>query len=54
MERNMGFSVRESGVGGILVVVPIERLSVGGLVERKVRMCEGVVLFCLGKTYYGR
>lgn len=41
MERNFGFSVRESGVGGILVVVPIARLSVGGSVGRRVRICDG-------------
>lgn len=37
--RKFGFSVKESGVGGILVVVPIERLEDGGEVGRRERMC---------------
>lgn len=44
------FSMTESVVGGSLVVTPIERLSVGGLVERKERMWQ--VLSGLGKTCY--
>lgn len=51
MERNLGFSVRLSVVGGSWVVVPIERLSVEGLVERKERMWE--LLLGLGKTCCG-
>ncbi len=51
MPKNFGFSVRESGVGGILVVVPIAREGVGGWVGRRVRICDwGLV--GEGKTYY--
>jgi hypothetical protein len=46
--------VRESGVGGILVVVPIERLREGGFVERRVRICDVDGEVGLGKTYYER
>lgn len=35
MERKRGFSVRESGVGGICVVVPRERFTEGGEVGRR-------------------
>lgn len=38
MERKCGFSVKESGVGGILVVVPIERYWEGGSVGKRVRI----------------
>lgn len=38
MRRKVGFSVRESGVGGMRVVVPIAREGVGGVVGRRVRM----------------
>lgn len=38
MERKCGFSVKESGVGGILVVVPIERFWEGGSVDKRVRI----------------
>lgn len=51
MERKWWFSVKEAGVGGILVVVPIERFVDGGVVERRERMCdEGKV--GLGWTNY--
>lgn len=36
---NFGFSVREEGVGGRAVLVPIAREGVGGSVERRERMC---------------
>lgn len=54
-----GFSVRESGVGGIVGVVPIARSGLGGVVGRRVRMwvagcvgwgnmcCVGVVVSCM-------
>ena len=49
--RKWGFSLRESGVGGILVVVPIERRGEGGEVGRRERMCAlGAV--GLGWMYY--
>jgi len=38
IERKCGFSVKESGVGGILVVVPIERVVEGGSVGNRVRI----------------
>ena len=41
---NLGFSVRESGVGGSLVVVPSARDGVGGVVGRRVRRCECALL----------
>jgi len=40
MRRKVGFSVRESGVGGRVVVVPMAREGVGGWVGRRVRMWE--------------
>ena len=44
MVRKDGFSVREVGVGGMVVVVPIERFMVGGEVGRSERMCiEGLL-----------
>jgi len=48
IERKCGFSEKESGVGGILEVVPIERFCEGGDVGRRVKMCEDAVR---GKTY---
>lgn len=39
IERNWGFSVKEEGVGGRVVVVPMAREGVGGEVRRRVRMC---------------
>lgn len=51
MARKFMFSARESVVGGSWVVVPMARLSVGGLVGRKERMWE--LLLGLGKTCYG-
>jgi len=49
--RNLGFSLKVEGVGGRVVVVPMERERVGGSVGRRVRMCvvEGACLS--GKTY---
>ena len=38
MFRNLWFSERESGVGGILVVVPMASWRFGGEVGRKERM----------------
>jgi hypothetical protein len=52
--RKRGFSVRESGVGGIFVVVPTESLWEGGSVGRRVRICEVVGDDGLGKTYWAR
>lgn len=40
MERKCGFSVKESGVGGTFVVVPIERYWEGGSVGKRVRIWE--------------
>lgn len=51
MERNLGLGSREEGVGGRALVVPIERLGEGGVVGRKVRMCDVVGEDGLGKTY---
>ena len=51
MERNRGFSVSESGVGGIAVVVPIARSAVGGSVGRRDRMCAEPREPFSGKTY---
>jgi hypothetical protein len=39
MERKFGFSVNESGVGGILVVVPMARFVDGGDFGRRERIC---------------
>lgn len=50
-EIKRGFSVKESGVGGIWEVVPIERAGDGGDVRRRVRMCEVAGGFGFGKTY---
>jgi hypothetical protein len=52
MERKCGFSVKESGVGGILVVVPIERFWEGGSVDKRVRIWEFVGGDGLGKMYW--
>jgi hypothetical protein len=38
IERKCGFSIKESGVGGIFVVVPIERFVEGGSVGKRVRI----------------
>lgn len=44
MERKDGFSARELGVGGRVVVVPMARRAVGGEVGRRERMCvEGLL-----------
>lgn len=51
MERKRGFSIKESGVGGSLEVVPIERLWEVGDDGRRVRMCEFDGDVGLGKTY---
>ena len=47
MSRNFGFSVRESGVGGILVVAPIAREAFTGSSGSRERM----LLLPLGWTY---
>lgn len=50
---NCGFSVRESGVGGMAAVVPRARRGLGGVVGRRERMCvegeegEGWIYCCL-------
>jgi hypothetical protein len=51
IDRKRGFSVRESGVGGILVVVPRKRLGEGGEVGRRVRRCVVEGEEGCGKTY---
>lgn len=52
MRRKVGFSVRESGVGGRAVVVPMAREGVGGVVGRRVRMwAVGEGERRSGKTY---
>jgi hypothetical protein len=50
--RKCGFSVKESGVGGTFVVVPIERVCEGGSMGSRVRICEVVGEEGLGKTNY--
>jgi len=50
MERKCGFSVKESGVGGTFVVVPIDSFWEGGFVGRKDRMCEVEGADGFGKT----
>jgi hypothetical protein len=50
--RKCGFSVKESGVGGSLFVIPIERVWEGGSVGRRVRICEVVGEGGLGKAYW--
>jgi hypothetical protein len=50
MLRNLEFSVRESGVGGSAVVVPIASSAVGGSVGMRDRRCDRDA----GKTYYGQ
>jgi hypothetical protein len=52
MERKRGFSVRESGVGGSWVVVPIARPADGDSVGRRVRIWDFEGEAGLGKTYY--
>lgn len=54
IERKRGFSVRESGVGGILEVVPMDRDWEVGDVGRRVRMCEVDGDIGFGKTYCAR
>jgi hypothetical protein len=50
--KNSGFSFRESGVGGLIVEVPIAREIVGGVFERKeYRYGRGVPCGC-SWTYY--
>lgn len=52
MVRKCGLVVRESGVGGRAVVVPMARDGVGGVVGRRVRRWEVVGAWGLGKTYW--
>jgi hypothetical protein len=40
IDRKCGFSVKESGVGGSFVVVPIERVLEGGSVGKRVRIWD--------------
>jgi hypothetical protein len=49
--KNLGFSWREFGVGGMVEDVPRAISGVGGSVGRRVRMCPPRA-FWLGKTYY--
>lgn len=51
MVRKRAFCVKERGVGGSAVVVPIARDGVGGSVERRVSRCEEEGLSGLGKTF---
>ena len=51
MLRNFGFSDKESGVGGMAVVVPIARSVVGGSEGRRERMFEELKEPAAGKTY---
>jgi hypothetical protein len=45
--KNSGFSFKESGVGGLVVEVPIVREGVGGVFERKeYRYDRGVASGC--------
>ena len=50
MERNFGFSTKESGVGGILSAVPTASSGFGGEVGRRVR--RWLFERGSGKTYY--
>ncbi len=52
--RKCGFSVRESGVGGSFVVVPIDKVWEGGSVGKRARIWEVIGDDGLGKTYWGR
>ena len=52
MARNLGFSEKESGVGGIEVVVPRARSEEGGSEGRRDRMCEEPMERLSGKTYW--
>lgn len=52
MERNRGFSVNVSGVGGIAVVVPMASSAAGGSVGRRERMCEEPSERFSGNTYW--
>lgn len=49
--KKLGFSLRESGVGGSRLVVPIERVGLGGVVGRRVRIWLFMVRGS-GKTYW--
>jgi hypothetical protein len=51
--RKRGFSIRESGVGGSLLVLPIARLLDGGDVGSSVRMCDVEEDSGSGKTCCG-
>jgi len=51
IRRKLGFPVKEEGVGGMAVVVPIARAGLGGLVGRRERML--MLLFSEGKVYCG-
>lgn len=48
-----GFSIREEGVGGRAVVLPMERLGEGGEVGRRVRRCVVEGEEGCGKAYCG-
>lgn len=49
--KKLGFSLRESGVGGSRLVVPIARVGLGGVVGRRVRIWLFMVRGS-GKTYW--
>ena len=50
IDRNLGFSLKVEGVGGLLGEVPIARAGVGGVVGRRVRRVEERVRSS-GKVY---
>jgi hypothetical protein len=50
--KNSGFSFRESGVGGLVVEVPIAREGVGGVFERKEYRYGRAVPSGCSWTYY--
>lgn len=49
--KKLGFSLRESGVGGSRLDVPIARVGLGGMVGRRVRIWKFIVRGS-GKTYW--
>ena len=51
--KNSGFSLRDSGVGGFVVDVPIARDCVGGVFGRKERMYDFDVAEGLSCMYCG-
>jgi hypothetical protein len=51
MDRNSWFSVKDCGVGGNAVVVPMATLGFGGFVSRYVRRLP-LLKEALGKTFW--